>query len=220
MKKSLPKYNNATAAANAITEIARLTALSVVRIGVSNTAKAEVRPVGFCYQFRTLYNPRLAERMRNDGTGRVLALDVGKKRIGLAVSDELGYTAQGIETLVRTRVRDDLAALQQIAAQWNVHTLLVGKPLHMSGAESRQSEYTREFAERLSKHLTLPLVYWDERLTSKEAERLMREGGANVTQSRQAVDRMSAVLILESYLGFLENQKLSEFRPDAGEFVG
>ena len=158
--------------------------------------------------------------MRNDRIGRVLALDVGRKRIGLAVSDELGYTAQGIETLVRTRVRDDLAALEKIAAQWNVHTLLVGKPLHMSGAESRQSEYTREFAERLSKHLNLPLVYWDERLTSKEAERLMREGGASVTQSRQAVDRMSAVLILESYLGFLENQKLSEFLPDAGEFVG
>jgi putative Holliday junction resolvase len=156
--------------------------------------------------------------MRNEGIGRVLALDVGKKRIGLAVSDELGYTAQGIETMVRTRVRDDLAALERIAAQWNVHTLLVGKPLHMSGAESRQSEYTREFAERLSKHLDLPLVYWDERLTSKEAERLMREGGANVTQSRQAVDRMSAVLILESYLGFLENQKMSE--PGAGEFVG
>jgi putative Holliday junction resolvase len=220
MKKSLPKYNNATAAANAITETASLTGLSVVRIGVSNTAKAEVRPVRFCYQFRTLYNPRLAERMRNDGIGRVLALDVGKKRIGLAVSDELGYTAQGIETLLRTRVRDDLAALEQIAAQWNVHTLLVGKPLHMSGAESRQSEYTREFAERLSKHLNLPLVYWDERLTSKEAERLMREGGASVAQSRQAVDRMSAVLILESYLGFLENQKLSELHPDAGEFVG
>ena len=174
----------------------------------------------FCYQFRTLYNPRLAERIDNDKSGRVLALDVGKKRIGLAVSDELGYTAQGIETLVRTRIRDDLTALEQIAAQWNVHTLLVGKPLHMSGAESRQSEYTREFAERLSLHLKLPVVYWDERLTSKEAERLMREGGANLTQSRQAVDRMSAVLILESYLGFLENERLSEPLPDTGEFIG
>ena len=158
--------------------------------------------------------------MHNERTGRVLALDVGKKRIGLAVSDELGYTAQGIETLVRTRIRDDLTTLEEIAAQWNVHTLLVGKPLHMSGAESRQSEYTREFAERLSQHLKLPVVYWDERLTSKEAERLMREGGANLAQSRQAVDRMSAVLILESYLGFIENERLTESLPDAGEFIG
>ena len=151
--------------------------------------------------------------MRNVAEGRVLALDVGKKRIGLAVSDELGFTAQGIETLVRTRIRDDLAALQQVAVQWNVHTLLVGKPLHMSGSESRQSEYTREFAERLAERLNLPVVYWDERLTSKEAERLLRAGGATLTRSREAVDRMSAVLILESYLGFLQNQ-------DTGEFIG
>jgi putative holliday junction resolvase len=158
--------------------------------------------------------------MGNDRAGRLLALDVGKKRIGLAVSDELGFTAQGIETLVRTRIRDDLAALEQIVTQWNVHTLLVGKPLHMSGAESRQSEYTREFAERLSQRLNLPVVFWDERLTSKEAERLMREGGASVAQSRQAVDRMSAVLILESYLGFLQNQSLSGPLSDAGEYIG
>jgi putative Holliday junction resolvase len=154
----------------------------------------------------------LAATIPNRTAGRVLALDVGKKRIGLAVSDELGLTAQGLETLVRTRIRDDLAALEQIVLTRHVDTLLVGEPLHMSGAESRQSEYTREFAERLAGRLKLPVVYWDERLTSKEAERLMREGGASLEQSRQAVDRMSAVLILESYLGFLQNQK--------GEFIG
>jgi len=175
--------------------------------------------VGFYLQFRTLYNPKLAERIGKIAEGRVLALDVGKKRIGLAVSDELGLTAQGIETFVRTRIRDDLDALKQIAVQWNVHTLLVGKPLHMSGEESRQSEYTREFAERLGKRLGLPIVYWDERLSSREAERLMREGGASLEQSRQAVDRMSAILILESYLGFLQNQKSSEQFSEAGEFI-
>ena len=155
-------------------------------------------------------------------SGRVLALDVGKKRIGLAVSDELGLTAQGINTLARTRIREDIAALQQIAATYRVHTLLVGKPLHMSGDESRQSEYTRESAERLSKTLRLPVVYWDERLSSKEAERLMREGGASLLQSRQAVDRMSAILILESYLGFLQNESFSEQEPipEPGEIIG
>ncbi len=152
----------------------------------------------------------------------MLSLDVGKKRIGLAVSDELGLTAQGIETLQRTRIRDDLVALQRIVTQWNVRTLLVGKPLHMSGSESRQSEYTREFAERLAKSLDLPVVYWDERLTSREAERLLREGGASLLQSRQAVDRMSAVLLLESYLGFLKNEESisepEEIKP--GEIIG
>ncbi|HWF47871.1 MAG TPA: Holliday junction resolvase RuvX [Bryobacteraceae bacterium] len=131
---------------------------------------------------------------------RVLALDVGKKRIGLAVSDELGLTAQGIETLQRTRIREDIESLGRIAAEWRVGLLLVGKPLHMSGDESRQSEYTREFAERLGNHLGLPVVFWDERLTSAEAERLLRDSGASLSQRKKAVDRMAAVLLLESYL--------------------
>jgi putative Holliday junction resolvase len=134
--------------------------------------------------------------------GRILALDVGKKRIGLAVSDELGITAQGIETLERTRIREDLENLKHIADRYRAGTLLVGKPLHMSGSESRQSEYTREFAGRLQQHLKLPVVFWDERLTSAEAERMLRIAGATLEQRRRAVDRMSAVLLLESYLGY------------------
>ncbi|MBV9303018.1 MAG: Holliday junction resolvase RuvX [Acidobacteriaceae bacterium] len=131
---------------------------------------------------------------------RVLALDVGKKRIGLAVSDELGITAQGLDTFERTRIRDDLNELKQIARRWNVECLLIGRPLHMSGADSRQSEYTREFAERLSRHLELPVVFLDERLTSAEAERTLREAGASLDQRKKAVDRLAAVLLLESYL--------------------
>lgn len=138
--------------------------------------------------------------------GRILALDVGKKRIGLAVSDELGFTAQGIETLQRTRIREDLEHLKQIADQWQINTLLIGKPLHMSGSESRQSEYTREFAARLHQHLSLPVVFWDERLTSAEAERMLRLGGASLEQRKKAVDRMAAVLLLESYLGYQRMQ--------------
>jgi len=129
-------------------------------------------------------------------------MDVGKKRIGLAVSDELELTAQGIETLQRTRIRDDLVQLKHIAEKWVVHTLLVGRPLHMSGDESRQSEYTREFAERAAAHLGLPMVFWDERLTSVEAERLLRSSGASLEQKKQAVDRLSAVLLLESFLEY------------------
>ncbi|MGI8959956.1 MAG: Holliday junction resolvase RuvX [Bryobacteraceae bacterium] len=139
--------------------------------------------------------------MLNRSRGRVLALDVGKKRIGLAVSDELGVTAQGLETLHRTRIRADLEKLKEIACQWNVHCLLVGKPLHMSGSESRQSEYTREFAERLGRHLELPVVFSDERLTSVEAEHLMRDAGASLNQRKSSVDRLAAMLLLESYLG-------------------
>jgi putative holliday junction resolvase len=135
-------------------------------------------------------------------SGRILALDVGKKRIGLAVSDELGWTAQGLETLERTRIREDLAKLKKLAEQWSVQTLLVGQPLHMSGEESRQSEYTREFAGRLKEYLSLPVIFWDERLTSVEAERVLRESGTSLEKRKKAVDRLAAVLLLESYLGY------------------
>jgi putative holliday junction resolvase len=161
---------------------------------------------------RTFYNPNLKD-LDQQRAGRILALDVGKKRIGLAVSDELGITAQGIETLKRTRIRDDLENLRQIAARWNVQTLLVGRPLHMSGSETPQSEYTREFAERLQQHLGLPLTFWDERLTSVEAERMLREAGASLKQRKRAVDRMAAVLLLESYLA---NQNMERHSREEG----
>lgn len=140
----------------------------------------------------------------------MLALDIGRKRIGLAVSDELGITAQGIETLERIRIRDDLENLKQIAARWNVQVLLVGKPLHMSGSETRQSEYTQEFAARLQQHLGLPLIFWDERLTSVEAERMLRGAGASLQQRKKAVDRVAAVLILQSYLAHLSMEANSQ----------
>ena len=139
----------------------------------------------------------------------MLALDVGKKRIGLAISDELGITAQGLETLQRSRIREDLERLGSIVKSSNVQALLVGRPLHMSGSESRQSEYTREFADRLGNYLGIPVVYWDERLTSAEAERMLRTAGASLEEKRRAVDRLAAVLLLESYLGYLENVKHS-----------
>lgn len=138
--------------------------------------------------------------MSHDSRGRVLALDVGKKRIGMAISDELRITAQGMETFARTRVRDDIAKLKQIAGAWNVRTLLIGKPLHMSGRESRQSIYTREFADRLEHEIGIPVVFWDERLTSVEAERTLREMGASLREKKKATDRLAAVILLQSYL--------------------
>ncbi len=140
------------------------------------------------------------------GLGRILALDVGKKRIGLAVSDPLGITAQGLPTLHRGRIRDDLDALRNMAGEREVKLLLIGRPLHMSGDESRQSAYTAEFAARLSKHLDLPVTFWDERLTSAEAERRLRSDGTSTGRQTGNVDRLAATLLLESYLAFQEAQ--------------
>jgi putative holliday junction resolvase len=133
-------------------------------------------------------------------TGRILAMDVGKKRIGLAITDELGITAQGLPTFQRVRVRDDLEKLTKLAHDHRVGLVVIGKPLHMSGDDSRQSVYTEEFGERLRQQTALPVVYWDERLTTVEAERVLREGGATLEERKKAVDKLSAILLLESFL--------------------
>ena len=132
--------------------------------------------------------------------GRVLALDFGKRRIGLAVSDELGITAQGLETLQRTNIREDLARLAQLISQKGVSLILMGNPLHMSGREGRQVEYTRDFAERLTAATGVPVEYWDERLTSVQAERVLRESGISIQKRARAVDQLAAVILLESFL--------------------
>ena len=135
--------------------------------------------------------------------GRILALDLGKRRIGLALSDELGITAQGLATLHRTRVREDLAKLGQLIRENNVSLILMGNPVHMSGQEGRQSDYSREFGERLKAFARVDIKLWDERLTTVEAQRVLRESGISLQKRNQAVDRLSAVILLESYLDSL-----------------
>ena len=141
-------------------------------------------------------------------------MDVGKKRIGLALSDILRVTAQGLPTFERGRIRDDLSSLRDLIVEREISLLLIGKPLHMSGDESRQSEYTREFAGRLGEFAQTPLVYWDERLTSAEAERMLKQAGASLAQRKKAVDRLAAVLLLESYLGYLQMKSDAAAVPD------
>jgi putative Holliday junction resolvase len=137
---------------------------------------------------------------KNTFKGRILALDLGKKRIGLAISDPLGITAQGLATLQRTNIRGDMAALAQIVAEREVTLLLMGNPLHMSGDAGRQAEYVHEFAERLAAHTGVSLKYWDERLTTVEAHRVLRSSGIGIEKRARAIDRLSAVILLESYL--------------------
>jgi putative holliday junction resolvase len=134
---------------------------------------------------------------------RILALDVGKRRIGVAISDELGLTAQGLETLQRKNNREDYAALARVAAEKQVSLILVGNPVNMSGREGRQAEWVRQFAEALSARTGLPVKMWDERLTTVEAERVLRQSGISIQKRARAVDRLAAVLLLQSYLDAL-----------------
>jgi len=132
--------------------------------------------------------------------GRILALDLGKKRIGLALSDPLGITAQGLPTLQRVNIRTDMDALATLIADREVSAILMGNPLHMSGHEGRQVEYTREFADRLKERTGLAVIYWDERWTTLAAQRVLKESGASTAKRSRAVDRLSAVILLSSYL--------------------
>jgi len=131
---------------------------------------------------------------------RVLGLDVGSRRIGLAVTDPLGITAQGLETLQRKNIRHDFAQLERVIRDYQVQEIVVGLPLRMSGAEGTQSEKMRTFAEALHKRFRLPVHLWDERLTSAEANRLLRETELSIEKRGKAVDRMAAVLILQAWM--------------------
>jgi putative Holliday junction resolvase len=136
----------------------------------------------------------------NSDNRRILALDLGKRRIGLALSDPLGITAQGLPTLQRTNIREDLAALTALAEERNVGLLLMGNPLHMSGRAGRQAEYTHDFGERLAARTGLPIRYWDERLTTVEAQRVLKSSGISIAKRASAVDQLSAQILLASYL--------------------
>jgi putative holliday junction resolvase len=133
-------------------------------------------------------------------SGRILALDVGKRRIGLAVSDGLNITAQVLPTLERTTIREDLNRLAEVVSEKEAVLLLVGDPLHMSGGQSRQAQYIRDFAARLSERTSVPVQFWDERLTTVQAQRVLKQSGISIEKRARAVDRLAAVILLESYL--------------------
>ena len=134
---------------------------------------------------------------------RILALDLGKRRIGLAISDPLGITAQGLPNIERRNKRADLAELGALAREREVGLILLGNPINMKGTEGRQSAWVRDFAEAIEKHLGLPVKLWDERLTSVEAGRVLRQSGISIERRAAAVDRLSAVILLQSYLDSL-----------------
>jgi len=131
---------------------------------------------------------------------RVLGLDVGSKTIGMAVSDPLWITAQGLQTLRRKNKRTDFGRLNQIIDQYEITEIVVGLPLRMSGMEGTQSEKMRVFAEDLRKASGLPVHLWDERLSSAEANRVLRDSEMSIKRRGEVVDRLAAVLILQNWM--------------------
>ena len=134
--------------------------------------------------------------------GRVLALDPGKRRIGLAISDELGVTAQGLPTLIRKNRSRDFEALRRTITERQVKLVIVGNPLHMSGESGRQSQEAARLAQTLAKYCDIKVELWDERLTTREATHVLRQSGMGIEKRKAVVDRLSATLILQSYLDY------------------
>ncbi|HUX28686.1 MAG TPA: Holliday junction resolvase RuvX [Terracidiphilus sp.] len=142
---------------------------------------------------------------------RYLALDVGSKRIGVAVSDELGLTAQPVLTLdlerkPRPSPREVLRSLARLARRFDVAGIVVGNPLHLSGELSPRATKTQAFAAELGKLTGLPIHLWDERLTTREAHQILYEAGHARQEHRRMVDQVAATLILQSFLDEREHR--------------
>jgi putative Holliday junction resolvase len=136
-----------------------------------------------------------------DRPQRLLGLDVGNRRIGVAVSDELGLTAQPVMTLERKRSRrEDLRSLGRLARKYGVSGFVVGNPVLLSGEESRQTIKTQAFARELGELTGLPVLLWDERLTTHEAHQILYQTGHARQEHCRVVDQVAATLILQSFL--------------------
>lgn len=131
---------------------------------------------------------------------RLLGLDYGERRIGVAVSDELGLTAQPVLTLVRANVKQDLKSLGRLLRKYGCTAIVVGNPIYMSGDISPLAAKAQAFAERLRETYSIPVHLWDERLTSAEAHRHLHASGRPPSGHREVVDQVAAVLILQGFL--------------------
>ncbi|MFQ5824285.1 MAG: Holliday junction resolvase RuvX [bacterium] len=132
--------------------------------------------------------------------GRILAIDYGQKRIGVAVSDPLGITAQGLPTIVYKKQPEALAKLKNIIDDYKIIKLVIGFPLNMKGDLSAAAKKTKKFIEDLKEEFALPTILWDERFTSVQAQRTIIEIGKSPSRNKEKVDQISAMLILQNYL--------------------
>lgn len=131
---------------------------------------------------------------------RLMGLDYGDKTIGVALSDELGWTAQGLEVIRRQSEEQDLTRLKQIVGQYGVTEIVVGLPKNMNGTIGPRGEICIAFAQGLERILQLPVHLWDERLTTVSAERMLISADVSRKKRKQVIDKMAAAIILQGYI--------------------
>ena len=130
---------------------------------------------------------------------RIMGLDVGQKRIGIALSDPMGWTAQGHSVLQRT-AQNDMAALKALCIENEVELIVVGWPINMNGTEGPKAVEIKQYARELGEYIGLPIELWDERLTTVTAEKVLIQADVSRRKRRQVIDKMAAGFILQSYL--------------------
>lgn len=138
---------------------------------------------------------------------RIMALDVGSRTIGIACSDALLMTAQGIETIRRTPLENDFNRLRELISEYEVHELVVGMPKNMNGTKGDRAEKTEEFVEKMKAVIDLPVTFWDERLSTVMAERQLIAADVSRKKRKGVIDKMAAVVILQGYLDRLQFSK-------------
>mgnify|MGYP000900619776 CR=1 FL=1 len=131
---------------------------------------------------------------------RVMGLDVGENTIGVAVSDPLGITAQGVTVIRRRGIKSDLAEIGKLAREYEVSKFVVGMPRRTDGSFGPEAEKVRAFGRKLEGELRLPVEYWDERFSTAAAERILLEGDVSRARRKQVIDKLAAVVILQAYL--------------------
>ena len=137
---------------------------------------------------------------------RVLGLDYGERRIGVAICDELGIIARGIATVVRKNRDADLVAIAGFVERFGVEKIVIGYPLRLDGSEGIQCDKVNRFARRLEARLSMPVIRRDEAFSTQEAEELLRETGVRREKKRAVVDRLAACIILQGYLDALPHE--------------
>jgi putative Holliday junction resolvase len=147
---------------------------------------------------------------------RIMGLDVGVKRIGIAISDPMGWTAQGHSVLHRGQMKKDLESLARICAEFEIEEIVLGYPLNMNGTVGPQAEEIKEFGRVLDDYLHLPISYWDERLTTVSAQRHLIAADVSRQKRKEVVDKLAAVNILQTYLDRISNKK---FDKEAGKRI-
>jgi len=136
---------------------------------------------------------------------KILGLDIGEKRIGIAISDELGYTAQGMRVMNRSGLEDDLTVLRELIKETEATEVVVGLPKNMDGSLGESAQKVLVFAKQMEEYLSIPVILWDERWTTAEATRLLVDADISRAKRRKVVDKLAAVLILQGYLDSLEH---------------